>query len=108
LGKRRKSASWISSGPRRDSRLLPLVVRIGYMVYPTLSLKSLLEFWDAKPEQVTVRLGDAVIVETDNGARTIPINNRGEFLINYRHSLDDCNARSMESSLKPFLRYAKG
>ena len=103
--------AFVDAPPGRDGirRLLPLVVRVGSIVYPTLSLKTLMEFWNAKPEQVTVRLGDAVIVETDKVHQRIPINKRGEFLINYRHHLDDCDAaeywkitRSLSS------RYAQG
>jgi len=102
---------FVDSPPGRDGirRLVPLVVRVGYMVYPTLSLKSLLEFWGAESDQVTVRLGDAVIVETDTVHRRIPITDRGEFLINYRHLLDGCNASEYGKLFDAlFLRYGKG
>jgi adenylate cyclase len=103
--------AFVDAPPGRDGirRLLPLVVRVGSIVYPTLSLKSLMESWDAKPEQVTVRLGDAVLVETDKVHQRIPINIRGEFLINYRHHLDDCNAAEYGKLFEALsLRYAKG
>ena len=103
--------AFVDAPPGRDGirRLLPLVVRIGYMVYPTLSLKSLLEFWNAKPEDVTVRLGDAVVVETPTVHQRIPINKRGEFLINYRHFTDDCNGVEYSDLFdRLYIRYAKG
>ena len=102
--------AFVDAPPGRDGirRLLPLVVRVGNMVYPSLSLKSLLEFWDVKPEQVTVRLGDAVIVENGTIQRRIPINERGEFLINYRHLADGCNEAEYALLYDAlFLRYAK-
>jgi adenylate cyclase len=66
-------------------RWVPLMVRVGDSVYPTLSLQSLLRFWDATPDQVIVRLGDAVRIETPQGRQSIPIDERGRFLVNYRH-----------------------
>jgi adenylate cyclase len=102
---------FVNAPPGRDGirRMLPLVVRVGYMVYPSLSLKSLMEFWNAKPEEVTVRLGDAVIVETPTVHQRIPINKKGEFLINYRHLADGCNGADYGILSKNlYLRYVQG
>ncbi len=68
-------------------RLAPLVVRVGNEVYPTLSLQSLILYWRAKPGQVTVRLGDAITIDTPTARRRIPIDATGAYLINYRHNL---------------------
>jgi adenylate cyclase len=102
--------AFVDSLPGRDGirRLLPLVVRIGYMVYPSLTLKSLLEFWGVKPDDVTVKLGDAVVVETTKVHQRIPINERGEFLINYRHLYDGFNGVEYGSLFEGlYRRYAK-
>ncbi len=72
-------------GFRRDA---PLVVRIGSRVYPTLALRSLMHHWHLTPDQVTVRLGDAVVLESEFIKRRIPIDATGAFFINYRHALD--------------------
>jgi adenylate cyclase len=68
-------------------RRAPLIVRIGDQVYPTLSLCSLMEFWHATPENVTVRLGEAVIIDAPLAKRRIPIDETGAYWINYRHAL---------------------
>jgi len=68
-------------------RLAPLVVRIGDVVYPSLALRSLMYHWHVTPEQVEVRLGDAVVIANDFIDRRIPIDHTGAYLINYRHDL---------------------
>lgn len=72
-------------GFRRDA---PLVVRIDKHVYPTLALRALMHHWQLTPDQVTVRLGDAVVLENEFVKRRIPIDGTGAFFINYRHALD--------------------
>lgn len=74
-----------SDGVRREA---PLVVRIGEGVYPALSLQSLMQYWHATPEQVSVRLGDAITIENAFVRRRIPIDETGGYLINYRHALN--------------------
>jgi adenylate cyclase len=66
-------------------RWVPLVVRVGEEIYPTLSMQSLLQYWDVKIEDVVVRLGDAVLVGTKEGVKRIPIDDHGRFLVNYRY-----------------------
>jgi adenylate cyclase len=75
-------------GPDGVRRAVPLVVRIGDAVYPTLSLRSLMEYWQARPEDVHVRLGDAVVIEAPLAKRRIPIDETGAYLINYRYALE--------------------
>ncbi len=71
-------------GVRRSA---PLVVRIGDSVYPTLSLRSLMQYWQVKPEDVVVRLADAVYLKGALGERRIPVDATGAYRINYRHAL---------------------
>ncbi len=81
---------FVSTPPGSDGirRWVPLVVRVGDEVYPTLSLQSLLKYWDVKPDDVVVRLDDAILVETKEGQKRIPIDDRGRFLVNYRYLAD--------------------
>ena len=71
-------------GVRRDA---PLLVQIEGNIYPTLSLQSLLKFWHVTPDQVHVRIGDAITFENGFVRRRIPIDATGAYLINYRHAL---------------------
>lgn len=72
-------------------RKAPLIVRVGDQVYPTLGLRTLMEYWDASADNVTVRLGDAVVIDAPLAHRRIPIDSTGAYLINYRHDLDGFN-----------------
>lgn len=74
-------------GPDGVRRVAPLVVRIGDQVYPTLALRSLLYHWHVEPEQIEVKLGDAVVIANSFVSRRIPIDATGGYLINYRHAL---------------------
>jgi len=67
-------------------RRLPLVERIGGEVFPSLSLQILCQFWKVAPENVVVRLGSEIELPTPDGTKHIPINERGEMLLNYRDS----------------------
>ncbi len=75
-------------GPDGVLREAPLVVQIGGLIYPTLSLRSLMHHWHLTSDQVLVRLGDAVVIENDFVHRWIPIDRAGNYLVNYRHTLD--------------------
>jgi adenylate cyclase len=93
-------------------RRVPLVVRIGDQVYPTLSLKSILLHDRVRPEQVRVRLGDAIYLETESERRRIPINAAGEFLINYRYALSESQVfsyfRAYDELMARFVRKEAG
>lgn len=66
-------------------REVPMVVRIGDRVYPSLSLQTLMAFLGVSADQVRVRLGDAVYLE--GGARQwrIPISVEGKYWVNFRY-----------------------
>jgi len=72
-----------SDGIRRK---LPLLGRAGNDVFPSLSLQMLCQFWNVSPEKVHVLLGKEIELPTPEGIRRIPINEKGEMLINYRSS----------------------
>lgn len=66
-------------------RRIPLVVRAGGEVFPSLALQALMLYWEVKPEQVEVSLGREVVLPTPEGVKRIPINAAGEMGINYRN-----------------------
>ncbi len=80
---------FVDTPPGSDGvrRVAPMVVRIGDHIFPTLSLQTLIQHWRALPEQVEVRLGEAITIETPAKTWRIPIDARGGYLINYRGSL---------------------
>jgi adenylate cyclase len=78
---------FVDSNPDSDGirrRLLPLAVKIGTLVYPTISTQTLMQYWKIEPEDVTLRLGEYLAFRSPEGERKVPINERGEILINWR------------------------
>ena len=71
-------------GPDGIRRHIPLVVRVGKEVYPSLSLQIVLALFEVKPEDVQVRLGDAVTFPAEGRTRRLPIDANGCMLLNYR------------------------
>jgi adenylate cyclase len=65
-------------------RTMPMVIRVGRQLYPSFVTQILLRQWDIDPATVTVELGKSIRFPTAAGERAVPINRRGEFLINYR------------------------
>lgn len=84
---------FVDTPPGSDGvrRVAPLLIRVGDDVYPTLSLQALIQHYSAVPEQVEVRLGEAILVETPGKTWRIPIDARGGYLINYRGGLSGFN-----------------
>lgn len=70
-------------------REIPLVVRIGQEVFPSLALQTLMAYYGVAPDEVSVKLGDAVYLPTDDGMRRIPISKQGMYFINFRYDHDD-------------------
>ncbi len=81
--------AFVDAPPAADGvlREVPMVVRIGDQVYPGLALRSLMHHWHVTPEEVVVKLGDAVVIKNDFVNHRIPIDASGRYLINYRHSV---------------------
>jgi adenylate cyclase len=73
-------------------RFIPLVVRAGEQVYPTLALQTLLEYFGVPRDQVRVVLGDAITFPAGGRERRLRIDERGEYLLNYRYDLNDFGA----------------
>ncbi|MBI4026852.1 MAG: adenylate/guanylate cyclase domain-containing protein [Verrucomicrobia bacterium] len=65
-------------------RHVPLLIKIGDKLFPSLSLQILCLYWKVPPDQVRVQLGKSIILNKPEGPVEVPINRSGEFLINYR------------------------
>jgi adenylate cyclase len=85
-------------------RSVPLVVRVGDDLYPSLSLRILMDYWGAKASDVTVRLGDAILLEAPLGRRRIPIGETGTYTVNYRHNADAVQQRGYSTLLTQLHR----
>lgn len=73
-------------GIRRE---IPLAVRVGKEVYPSLGLQTLMAYFDVPADRVRVRLGDAVYLPTkSHGELRLPVSKEGRFLLNYRYDED--------------------
>ena len=66
-------------------RRMPMVVRVGEVVLPSLALQSVMRFWELEDGDVEVRIGDAIILGGVANDRRIPIDEEGALLINYRY-----------------------
>jgi adenylate cyclase len=69
-------------------REVPMVVRVGDEVFASLALQTVMAYHHVAPEQVRVRLGDAVYVPAEGGELRIPISRTGTYLVNYRYDQD--------------------
>jgi adenylate cyclase len=64
---------------------MPLVVRVGKAVYPSLALQALMALFDVPSDKVRVRLGDGIYLPTEGRTRRVPISAAGKYLVNYRY-----------------------
>jgi adenylate cyclase len=66
---------------------LPLVVRVGKVVYPSLALQTICQILHVDAGDVTVHVGHSIVLHNHEGKTwTIPVNSAGEFTINYRNT----------------------
>jgi adenylate cyclase len=89
-----REASWygVVDAPKGDDgiiREIPLVVRIGEQVYPSLALQTLMLYYHIEPDRVEVKLGDAIYLPAANGTVRVPISGAGMYFINYRYDHED-------------------
>lgn len=66
-------------------RRMPMIVRVGERVFPSLTLQAAMRHWDVAAADIEVRLGDAIVLEGEGGGRRIPIDEAGMMTINYRY-----------------------
>ncbi len=70
-----------ADGIRRE---VPLVVKVGDKIFASLPLKAVMQLYQIGPEDVEVILGQEVRLQTNDGDLRIPINQKGQMLLNYR------------------------
>ena len=104
---------FVDSAPAFDGikRSVPLVVRIGDEVYPTLVTQMMMRYWNLGSDQVLVRLGDYVEFAAAAGTRRVPIDERGLLQINWRNQdrfLTGNAAFSYGNFLYPLRAFAEG
>lgn len=77
----------VNSPPGADGvrRQIPLVVRCGTRVFPSLMLQALLTREAVESDAVEVVLGDSIRIQGTHKQWQIPIDDHGQMTINYRH-----------------------
>lgn len=78
---------FVNSPPDADGmrRKLPVVVRCGTRVFPSLVLQSVLRYEGVDGDAVEVELGKHVRLKGAQKTWVIPVDERGRMTINYRH-----------------------
>ncbi|MEM7146837.1 MAG: adenylate/guanylate cyclase domain-containing protein [Verrucomicrobiota bacterium] len=74
-----------------------LVVRVGEEVYPSLATAALMQYWGLGPDEVTVDLGNELVFRTEGGDVSVPMDERGMCLINWRNEERFLDARGRTS-----------
>ncbi|MEM8955305.1 MAG: adenylate/guanylate cyclase domain-containing protein [Verrucomicrobiota bacterium] len=74
-----------------------MVVRVGEEVYPSLATATLMQFWGLGPDEVTVDLGKELIFHAEGGEVSVPIDERGMCMINWRNEGRFLDARGRTS-----------
>lgn len=72
-------------GPDGVRRQVPLVVRCGTRIFPSLVLQALLTREGVETDAVEVVLGEHILIKGKQKTWQIPIDEEGQMTINYRH-----------------------
>lgn len=80
-------AGFVNSPPGPDGvrRQIPLIVRCGTHVFPSLVLQALLSHEGVETDAVSITLGSSIRIQGTKKQWTIPIDAAGQMTINYRH-----------------------
>ncbi len=81
-------------------RSVPLLFRVGKDIFPGLSLQILCQYWNISPDQIQVHLGRDIELPTPEGIKSIPIDESGSMLVNYRQQDGFVSV--------PYVKVAKG
>jgi adenylate cyclase len=66
---------------------IPLLIRVGDQVYPSLALQTLCQVLNVDPDKVEVNVGQSVVLKNSSGKSwTIPMDEQGAYVINYRRN----------------------
>jgi adenylate cyclase len=70
--------------------VIPFLVRVNDEVFPSLTLQVLCQMLNIDPDKVHIVLGSSITLTDPAGKTwTIPINEKGEFIVNYRNTDQD-------------------
>ncbi|MFT5469749.1 MAG: CHASE2 domain-containing sensor protein [Verrucomicrobiales bacterium] len=83
-------------------RKVPLVIRYRDEVFPTLVTRTMMTYWNLSDSDIEVVVGKHLTFKREDGSVRVPINERGEMLLNYR-SID----RFREKNVLPYSQYFK-
>jgi adenylate cyclase len=86
---------------------LPMVVRVGGRVYPSLAMQTLCQILQIDADKVVVTVGRDIVLRNSSGkVWTIPINDAGAMAINYRNP-DGFSGISFKDLFIPLTSHAK-
>ena len=81
---------------------IPLLIRVGDQIYPSLALLTLCQALHVDADKVEVNVGQNVVLKNTSGRSwTIPMDESGEYTINYRSN------RSFNGNCLSFGKFAK-
>ncbi len=70
--------------------VLPLLLRVNDQVFPSFTLQVLCQMLNIDPDKVQISLGHSIVLTDSSGKSwTIPINDKGEVVVNYRRTDPD-------------------
>jgi adenylate cyclase len=77
---------FVNCNPAEDGvrRMLPLVIRLGDKLYPSLVLQTLIVAHGIPIDEIKVQLGQHITFPLAGSIQVIPINHAGEYALNYR------------------------
>jgi len=77
-------------------RRVPLVIRIGDEVFPSLILRTMMDYWRVGADAVEIRPGEAIVIRRSEGEMRVPVDEAGRYTLNYRHEhASDENPRGL-------------
>jgi adenylate cyclase len=81
--------------PNELRRNMPMIVNINGQIFPSFDLQTLMQYWDIDPDHVGITMGNEIALQHPDGSQThIPIDDAGQFIINYRARTEDFQAMS--------------
>ncbi len=87
----------------------PLVACVAGKFYASFDLQVLMQYWGVDPDKVVVNLGHDVTISRPDGTQvSIPIDEQGRILINYRSRLEDFQEESYNQMIKGLLAKTNG
>lgn len=66
-------------------RQMPMLIKMGEQVFPSLSLQAVMQYWGIAPQDIRAVLGDGIYLGTGESQRRIPIDSQGTLAVNYRY-----------------------